>query len=217
MSPEKSSRDLATSVEASERDAALRSLVPEGLDPPPDIPQEIFRPALGVFLERRRLDMRGLAESIGVSRATLYRRVRGRDHLLGEMIWFLTRHAVARAVAETAGRRGRSRVLGIVAGFMHDVNEQPALRRLLDEEPEAALRILTSKHGPVQTGLIAAVERLLDQERKRGHLDTGIEPATLAYVIVRIGESFLYADAIADNEPDVELAVAMIAKLLRAA
>jgi Tetracyclin repressor-like, C-terminal domain len=52
-------------------------------------------------------------------------------------------------------------------------------------------------------------------EEARGNLTLGIDHATLAYAIVRIGESFLYADVIADNDPDVDQAVAVIGRLLR--
>ncbi|HEY4025997.1 MAG TPA: QsdR family transcriptional regulator, partial [Candidatus Dormibacteraeota bacterium] len=41
-----------------------------------------------------------------------------------------------------------------------------------------------------------------------------LDRATLAYIIVRIGESFLYADVIANNQPDVGRAVEVVAQLL---
>jgi len=91
---------------------------------------------------------------------------------------------------------------------------QPPFQRLLEAEPEIALRVLTSKHGPVQRGVAATIERLLDAECERGALTLTIEPGVLAYVIVRIGESFLYADAIAGTEPDVGQAVEVVARLL---
>jgi Tetracyclin repressor-like, C-terminal domain len=98
---------------------------------------------------------------------------------------------------------------------MRDVHDRPALRRLLAAEPEAALRILTSRDGPVQVGIVDALQRVLEQERQRGTLELEIDSETMAYVIVRLGESFLYADVIADNRPDVGTAVKMIARLLR--
>ena len=197
------------------RAAPWEGIVPEGLAPPAEIAPEIFDAGLRAFLEQRRLEMRALAVELGISRATLYRRVGGRDHLLGAIIWFLTRHALVRAFDGTEGLRGRDRLVALIGNFMRDVHGRPALQRLLDAEPEAALRILTSKHGPVQMGLIDVVERLLAQEEERGALRPPIDRATLAYVIVRIGESFLYADAIAGNEPDVDRAVEIIAQLLR--
>ena len=193
---------------------AFAELVPEGTEPPATVPAPVFEAALRAFLAQRRLDMQALAADVGISRATLYRRVGDRDRLLGAVIWYLTRHAIARAVDGTDELKGAERILAVVERFMRDVQSQPALRRLLDAEPEAALRILTSKRGPVQRGVIGVVQRLLEEERERGALEPRMEATTLAYVIVRIGESFLYADVIAAADPDVDQAVDVIGQLL---
>jgi len=199
-----------------ERSSAVpHEIILEGVEPPRDVPAEIFEAALATFLDRRRLDMRALAGELEISRATLYRRVGGRDHLLGAVIWYLTRRALARAYRDTQELRGSDRIVTVVERFMRDVRSQPALGRLLEAEPEAALRILTSKHGPIQRGIIEVLERLMAFEEERGHLKLNIDHRTLAYAIVRIGESFLYADVIADNDPDVDQAVAVIGRLLR--
>jgi hypothetical protein len=61
--------------------------------------------------------------------------------------------------------------------------------------------------------VVAAVERLLEQERDRGHLAPAMPLGDLAYLVVRIAESFIYADLITGCEPDagkVELAVAAL-------
>jgi AcrR family transcriptional regulator len=190
-------------------------LIPEGAAPPQEVSADIFEAALATFLEGRRLDMRALAGDLGMGRATLYRRVGNRDRLLGEVIWFLTRRALIVALERAGDHTGAERVVAVVQAFMSFVRAQPSLRRLLDAEPEAALRILTSKQGPVQQGIVEALERLLAQEEERGNLSLSIDRDTLAYVIVRVGEGFLYADVIADNEPDVEAAVDVVARLLR--
>jgi AcrR family transcriptional regulator len=190
-------------------------VIPGGLTPPDDIPEPIFSAATATFVAGRRLDMRALAAELGIGRATLYRRVGGRDHLLGAVLWYLTRRAMGRAMGAGEGLAGVERVTAIAGAFMRDVNEQPAFRRLLDYEPEAALRILTSKHGPIQQGVIEWNSRLLAEEEARGALRPTIDRATLAYVIVRVGESFLYADVIADNEPNVDQAADVIGRLLR--
>ncbi len=195
-------------------DPELRQLVPEGTSPPEDIPESVFAAGLRVFLEGRRLDMQALANDLDISRATLYRRVPDRDALLGAILWFLTRHAIARSIPAGADQRGPDRVVAIVGAFMRDLRDQPAFRRFLDEEPEAALRILTSRAGRVQGPLVASTTRLIEQEVADGTLDAFVDPPTLAYVVVRIGESFLYSDVIADTEPDLTLATAVIRKLL---
>lgn len=194
---------------------ASHEIIAAGTEPPADIPADIFDAALRTYLGRRRLDMRALANELEISRATLYRRVGGRDHLLGEVIWYLARRSLSRAYEGTDTLRGEERIVAVVERFMRDVNSQPALARLLEAEPEAALRILTSKHGPIQRGIIEVLERLMELEQERGNLTLGIDHHALAYAIVRIGESFLYADVIADNDPDVDQAVAVIGRLLR--
>jgi len=204
----------ATDLQAPELGSDVLELVPEGADPPPELPPEVFHHALDLFLRGRRLDMRALAVELGIGRATLYRHAGNKGAVLGETIWYLTRRALIPAIELARGRTGADRVLTIMGAFMRFVHEQPGFRRLLEEEPEAALRILTSKEGHIQARLIEAMKRLLEQEEERGHLDLGIDPGTLAYVIVRIGESFLYADVIADSDPDIDQALDVIARLL---
>jgi AcrR family transcriptional regulator len=196
--------------------ASRAEFVPGGVEPPRDVPPEIFEAALATYLDCRRLDMRGLASELGISRATLYRHAGGRDRLLGEVIWYRTRQALTRAAEGTQDLKGEQRVLTVVEQFMRLVQDSAPLHRLLDAEPETALRILTSKEGRVQQGVIEAVERLLAREEESGELETEVDRRALAYAIVRICESFLYSDVVADNEPDVEQAVTLVARLLRA-
>jgi AcrR family transcriptional regulator len=197
--------------------ALLDEVLPEGLDKPEDVPVEVFDAALATFLAGRRIDMSALAEELGIGRATLYRRVRDRNQLLGEIAWWLTRHAIARNLEIAARKRSaEARILAVVEGLLRDVGSQPALHRFLDEEPEAALRILTSKEGRVQRGLVEALERLFRREARAEDLQLGIDPSTLAYAIVRICEGFLYADVIADAEPDLDQAMVVVERLVRA-
>jgi AcrR family transcriptional regulator len=191
-------------------------LIPGGTARPADVPADVFDAAVAMFVACRRLDMRALAGELGIGRATLYRRVAGRDQLLAEVVWYLTRRALARAIARADGLDGADLVRACLDAFMRGVHGQQPLRRLLEAEPEVALRVLTSKHGPVQSGLVESLARLLEREERRGTLRTGIDPRTLAFVIVRVGESFLYADVIADATPDLDLAVEAVGRLLRA-
>lgn len=207
--------ELAADLHTPDLGAEVLELVPEGTAPPPGLPPEVFERALALFVEGKRLDMRALASELGIGRATLYRHAGNKGNVLGETIWYLTRRALIPAIQHAQGKAGADRVLAIMGSFMRFVHEQPGFRRLLEEEPEAALKILTSKEGHVQGRLIAAQQRLLEQEEERGNLDLGIDSGTLAYVMVRIGESFLYADVIADSDPDIEQAMDVIARLLR--
>lgn len=191
----------------------MDEILPQGTERPA-IPPEIFDAALRTVLGLRRLDMRSLAIELGIGRTTLYRKTGSRDQLLGEVMWYLTRHVIAHALDRASGLSGAARVLRVIEEFLTYVSQQRALRRLLEHEPEAALRVLTSKHGIVQRGVVETLERLLAVEERRGFRPV-LDRPTLAYAIVRIGESFLYADVIADKEPDVAKAIEVIAQLLR--
>ncbi|HUZ29163.1 MAG TPA: QsdR family transcriptional regulator [Solirubrobacteraceae bacterium] len=192
----------------------VTALLPGGTEPPDGIPREIFDAALRIILECTRLDMRSLAAQLHIGRATLYRKVGSRDQLLGEVLWFFTRLEIVGAMGEVGELAGADRIVALVDAFMRRVHGRPPLRRLLDAEPEIALRILTSKHGPVQRGTIDVVRRLLDEEEARGALRLTIDADTLAYVIVRIGETFLYADVIAGHPVEIDQATEVITRLL---
>lgn len=190
------------------------AIVPGGLTPPASIPPEVFSRAMTTFMAGQRLDMGVLASDLGWSRATLYRKAPTREVLLGEVVWFLTRHALVGAIDGAGNLSGSKRLGGVAHRFLDFVSEQPAFRAFLSAEPEMALRVLTSKHGPVQAGMTTATEALLIDEAERGHLKLSEDARTLAYAIVRIGEGFLYADLLLDEEPDPARASRVIALLL---
>ncbi len=62
----------------------------------------------------------------------------------------------------------------------------------------------------VQRRGVEAVGDLVDEQIEAGALDTPADPEDLAYVIMRIGESFLYSDVIIGSKPDVAKAGQMV-------
>jgi len=192
----------------------LERLLPEGTAPPEQIPSAVFDEALRRVRSLQRLDMRALAAGLGVGRATLYRWVGSRDALLGEVFWWLARRSHARAAEAAAGMVGRERLLTWLSTFLRLAQRDPALHRFLANEPEVALRVLTSQAARVQSGSIAVIEALLAEETQAGRLALAIDRSTLAYVIVRICESFLYADVIAGREADLDQVIAVVRQLL---
>lgn len=171
-------------------------------DPPPDKPGPIaaFELARRAFLAGRRVEMQPIAAELGVDRATLYRWVGNRDALLAEVVWTLT-ESTFRQIEATTGGSGALRVIEVITRMAHSIVEADYLRTFLRREPERALRLLTTTAGIVQVRTVALVEALLVTECPRP--DGYPLPAhDLAYLIVRIGESFVYADVIAGGEPD---------------
>jgi AcrR family transcriptional regulator len=156
----------------------------------------------------RRLDMQGLADELGMSRATLFRHVGSREALLSRALRMLTdrtlRVAAARWEAERPARELHTPGTGRHVNAI--VSQSEGLRRLLDDEPALALRVLTDPRGRVQTGVVTFVEQLLRRDIAEFGLETLAEPGALAYALVRLGESFVYADILAARQPDVATA-----------
>ena len=154
----------------------------------------------------RRLDMQGLADELGMSRVTLFRRIGSREALLGKALWMLTQCTLETAAARWEAERpeGELHTPGTGRYINAIVSESTGLRRLLEDEPALAIRVLTDPHGQVQTGVVAFVEDLLRRDIAEFGLVTIIEPDALSYALVRLGESFHYADVLAARKPDVE-------------
>jgi AcrR family transcriptional regulator len=156
----------------------------------------------------RRLDMQGLADELGVSRATLFRRVGGREELLSKALFVLTQRTLEVAAERWEAERP-PRALHTPGTGRHVnaiVSSSTGLRRLLDDEPALAMRVLTNPRGRVQTGIVTFVAALLRRDMAEFGLVPLIEPEALAYALVRLGESFLYADVLANRQPDVATA-----------
>jgi AcrR family transcriptional regulator len=182
-------------------------------DQRPD-PLAAFRIARGWFVAGRRIEMRELAAELGVNRATLFRWVGNRDDLLAEILWSLAEPTLATAMEDARGRGGR-RIATAIGRFATLIDQTQFFRDFLRREPERALRILTTRAGTVQSRLVTAVETLLDEEISAGHLDPPLPVHDLAYLIVRIVESFVYADIIIGEGIDIAGAEQAIAALVR--
>ncbi len=73
---------------------------------------------------------------------------------------------------------------------------------------------MTTKASPVQQHVLQTFERLIGEEIDRGHLSHVMDVHDLAYLIVRVIESFTYADIITGEEPDPAKVEETIAALL---
>jgi AcrR family transcriptional regulator len=158
--------------------------------------------------EGRRVDMQGLADELGVSRVTLFRRVGSREELISQALWRLTERMLDIAVARWEAERpeGELHSPGTIRHINQMVAGSQGLRRLLDDEPALTMRVLTDPRGRIQSGIAAFNEELLRRDMEEFGVVTIIEPSALAYALVRLGESFLYADVLAARKPDVEAA-----------
>lgn len=180
-------------------------------------PLDVLREARRRFLQGRRLDMRELASDLGMSRATLYRWVGDRERLLGEIMWSLGEVGLteARAYADAhAAGRGIDWVVHFYSRFMAITADFEPIRRFVEAEPDTALRVLTSRHGVQQRRLIDALRALLEERAAAGDLALRVDAGDLAYVMVRIAESFIWREFITGEEPDLSKAALIVRILL---
>ena len=177
-------------------------------------PLDAFRLAKRKFLAAERIDMSALADELGVNRVTLYRWVGSREQLLVEVIWSLASRTLANCDRRTRAR-GADRIVKVVTRFLADVISNEGMRRWLAEEGEAAMRLLTRHDTDFQPRLIGAIEVMLREETEGGRLDLPVELHEVAYVIVRLIESYTYLDLITGEEPDAQRAEPVLRMLLR--
>jgi len=191
-----------------QRDLASASAVPRSSA------LEAFLFARRRFLARERIDMTAIAEALKVNRVTLYRWVGSRDQLLVEVIWSLARRTLD-DIEASVRERGGERIVQVVTRFLEAVIANQGMQRWLAEEGEQAMRLLTRRETGFQPRLIAAIKQLLDAERDAGELDLPADLDDVAYVIVRLIESYTYLDLITGEAPDARRAEPILRLLLR--
>jgi AcrR family transcriptional regulator len=174
-------------------------------------PLDAFKLARTKWLAGERLDVGKLAAELGIGRATVFRWVGTRENLYGEICSALFRKELDRAIGAAKGT-GLARLVDIMERLLRSLAVAGPLRRFVAEDPEFALRVLTSRHSPVQHRCAAAVEGLIDELVEAPALPAG----ELAYIIVRITEAFLYRDVLTGAEADIEAAISAIRILLGA-
>ncbi len=190
--------------------ALQRQLSGDG-DPPRPTPLDAFELAKRRFLAGERLDMQTLAGELGVNRVTLYRWVGSRELLLTDVLWWLTQ----RSFDGYARRMHRPRAPELLATFIRDVLANPGMRRLLDEEGDLAMNLLTGRDGGYEPRFIGLVHDLLANDVTNGRLTTDVPLDDLAYTAVRITEAYVHSRVITGENPDADRAGRVLHTLLR--
>jgi AcrR family transcriptional regulator len=155
------------------------------------------------FLEGERLDVQAIARELGLARATMHRWFQTREALLGEVLAELAERRLLQIREETGGG-GAPALLATFDRFNRELAALEGMRALLAHEQERALRILTSSGGIVQPRVVGTLQRIIDAEVEAGRFEPKIETSVLAYAIIRLGEAFLYNDAIVGIRGDTD-------------
>jgi len=184
-------------------------------------PAAAFRAARRMYLKGQRVDMLALAAELGVSRATIYRWTGHRERLLADILWSLSDEVFEQAKADHLEHTGAERLLAIFRQHVGVLVEAQPLHTFLREETRAALRILTSREGGVQSRTVEKLAGLYREEQKSGAFTPRTDVGTLAYAVVRVTEGFIYSDAIVGGaevitvEPEeIDRAAEIVALLL---
>ncbi len=167
--------------------------------------ERAVRAAARCIAQERRVEMQRVADELGVSRVTLFRSIGARDELLSEALWLLTEGMLHAALRRWEAERpdGARYTTGTGHHINALVSRSKPLHRLLDDEPALTIKVLTDPRGPVQTGVVAFVEALLRRDVEELGYVPITDPHDLAYALVRLGESFVYADVLAARPPDI--------------
>jgi AcrR family transcriptional regulator len=165
------------------------------------------------YLTGERIDIRQLAGELGVNRVTLHRWVGTRDELIVEIVWPLTEATLAQEWAKVERLPGL-RLPRLVSGYLRaNLFQGPAQRFLLDEN-DRAMRIFTMASYGYQPRLVNAVRGFLELELGSGRLQSRLSLDELAYITVRIAESFAYLPTITGDDPDPDGAERVLAAFL---
>lgn len=145
--------------------------------------------------EGERIQLGAIAKELGINRATLFRWVGNKELFLGEVIWSFYKKMFEN-ILERAPGQGPDFVVYVCEQLVSEMMASEPLHVFIRQDPEYAIRILTSKSSVVQSRSIEAMADMI-----RGQMETAasappIEPDDLAYLLVRIGESFMYGDVI---------------------
>ena len=164
---------------------------------------EVLRGARAHFLQRGTIALDSLAAELGVSRATLYRLIEGRDRLLGDVLWSLGEPVLRRAMDEH-GAATMDAILEISIAFYREMAGARPFRTFLEAEPGTAVRVLFTPAGAVHERAVGVQKEIFARARTAG-LPLAEDLDGLAYLYVRIVESLLYADLLSGRAPDLTL------------
>ena len=178
-------------------------------------PLDALQAAKRMWLADQRIDMGALAAELGISRATLYNWVGDRERLIGEVLWSFAEQSIARARAQATGS-GPAYISDVIERYLTALAAFEPNRRFIARDPELALRVLTGNRTAFQQRLIDATTTLIDEQVAAVGYQPPLDPETLAYVLIRIGESFIFNDVITGREPDLSKAAQASRALLHA-
>lgn len=171
----------------------------------------IVREARRALVAGESVDVGRIATHVGVDRSTVFRRVGRRDLVVAEALWRTTETLAWPACVAAHPVGTEHRAARILHAYVQLLIDEAWFRTFLHRDPARALRILTTSESPVQGRMLALVRDLLEDEPP-GPVELSSD--ALALVVVRVAESFIYADLITGATPDADAAYHVFVALL---
>lgn len=166
-------------------------------------PADAFKRARRMWLKGERIHLASLSDELNIGRATLFRWVGNKDLLIGEVLWSLYEPLRLEALATTPGE-GVDYIVGVYRKINSTILHFEPLRRFINQDPEYALRILTSSQSTLHARTVEANTRTLKDQIAQGKINPPMSVDSLSYFMVRLAESCLYSDIIGGREPREE-------------
>jgi AcrR family transcriptional regulator len=176
-------------------------------------PLDALKVARRRFLKGERVDMSSVADELAVSRVTLYRWVGNRGALLGEVMGTLAIESLETEDARTTAI-GRERIAHLATHIVQSLMSHPGMQVLLATEPDFALRLLTTSEGSVQARIMDWWEQTLADEIASGRMVSPLPARDIAYLIVRLSESFVYKEVLVGEPADPAQAAVLFRMVL---
>ena len=165
--------------------------------------EQVIERGLYHYLRGHRVDVQAIAAELGLGRATIYRWFGSREKLLGEIIIRATEPVLQEARRGQRGKGGRG-LLNTFDRFNRALADAPALRAFFEQERNAALRIIASDASLSQARVIELITAMITDEVEAGNYKAPVEPSILAFAIVKLGQAFLFNDAVVGVRGDVD-------------
>src|SRR5215218_611498 len=127
--------------------------------PPAASREDVIAAAMYRYLRGGRVDVQAIAAELGLGRTTIYRWFGSRDELLGEVLARAVDPVIDDARAAARGRGGRV-LLDTFDRLNRALADAPALRTFVENEREAALRVITSGATFLQPHMVARIAGL---------------------------------------------------------
>jgi AcrR family transcriptional regulator len=166
-------------------------------------PEDVLDAGLYRYLRGQRVDVQAIAAELGLGRATVYRWFGSREKLIGEVVIRATEPVLAEARSGFEGKGGPG-LLDTFDRFNRALADAPALRAFVEQERDAALRLIASGAGVVQPRIVELITGLIAEEVEAGTYEAPVEPEILGYAIVKLAQAFLFNDRVAGIRGDVD-------------